>query len=98
MRWAAGWEGAWVVGRAGRSVEPRAAVLRAVVGSSPRHSPFTPSRCKGSSDKTSDYAAPIEHSACLPLLVSKADVADQAHDGPLTRALEKLYKRKFIPV
>ncbi len=68
------------------------------LGSSARHSPFTPSRCKGSSDKTSDYAAPIEHSACLTLLVSKADVADQAHDGPLTRALEKLYKRKFIPV
>ena len=25
------------------------------------------------------------------------DVADQIHDGPLTRAFEKLYERKFIP-
>ncbi len=26
------------------------------------------------------------------------EVADQIHDGPLTRAFEKLYERKFIPV
>ncbi|MCH7491095.1 MAG: hypothetical protein IID05_10425 [Gemmatimonadetes bacterium] len=27
----------------------------------------------------------------------EAKVADQAHDGPLTRALEKLYEKRFIP-